>query len=103
MPKIGLKPIKQVHLYTKWRAVVHHPYKDVLCPLPSNEIIQLVLKRKGTPSDEQQDEMTPEYLAIPAADKAVNECPGKEDTCVPTPKHKTSKRKGWSRTMEVNG
>lgn len=46
VPKPGLKPIKQVHLYTKWRKVVPHPYKDVLCPLPSNEIIQMVMKKK---------------------------------------------------------
>ena len=54
LPKPGLKPIKQVHLYTKWRAVVPHPYKDEICPLPSNEVIKMVLKnrkprRKNTP------------------------------------------------------
>ena len=46
LPKSGLKPIKQVHLFTKWRKVVPHPYKDELCPLPSNEVIQLVLKKR---------------------------------------------------------
>ena len=35
LPKPGLKPIKQVHVYyTIWRAVVPHPYKDKICPLP---------------------------------------------------------------------
>ena len=54
LPKPGLKPIKQVHLYTKWRAVVPHLYKDKICPLPSNEVIEMVLKnrkprKKSTP------------------------------------------------------
>ena len=40
LPKPGLKPIKQVHLYTKWRSVVPHPFKDDLCPLPPNDIIR---------------------------------------------------------------
>ena len=46
LPKPGLKPIKQVHLYTKWRACVPHPHKDEICPLPSNEIIRKVLKNR---------------------------------------------------------
>ena len=46
LPKPGLKPLKQVHLYTKWRTVVPHPYKDEICPLPSNEVIQMVIKTK---------------------------------------------------------
>lgn len=47
LPKPGLAPIKQVHLYTKWRSVVPHPYKDILCPLPTNDIIRMVLKKQG--------------------------------------------------------
>ena len=46
LPKPGLKPIKQVHLYTKWRTVVPHPYKDKICPLLSNEVIRMVIKTK---------------------------------------------------------
>ena len=46
LPKPGLKPIKQVHLFTKWRKVVPYPYKDELCPLPSNQVIELVLKKR---------------------------------------------------------
>ena len=42
VPKPGLKPINQVRLYTKWRAVVHHPYKDKIIPIPSNKV-----KKKG--------------------------------------------------------
>ena len=33
LQKPGLKLIKQVHLYTKWRSAVPHPYKDITCPL----------------------------------------------------------------------
>ena len=46
LAKPGLKPIKQVHLYTKWRKVVPHPFKDELCPLPSNEVIEMVVKKR---------------------------------------------------------
>ena len=43
---IGLKPIKQVHLYTKWRKFIPQQYRDETCPLPSNETIRTVKKTK---------------------------------------------------------
>ena len=46
LPKPDLKPIKQVHLYTKWRAVIPHPYKDEICLLPSNKVIKMVFKNR---------------------------------------------------------
>ena len=54
LPEPGLKPIKQVHLYTKWRTVVPHPHKDEICPLPSNEIIRMVIKTKKLLKKEKQ-------------------------------------------------
>ena len=46
LPKPGLKEMKQVHLYTKWSAVVPHPYKAKICSLPSNKVIKMVLKNR---------------------------------------------------------
>ena len=46
LPKPGFKPIKQVHLYTKWRNFIPHHYKDITCPLPPNSIIPKVQKPK---------------------------------------------------------
>ena len=40
----GLKPIKHLHLYTKWRKILPQEYKDVTCPLPSNEQIMMAKK-----------------------------------------------------------
>ncbi len=57
LPKPGLKPIKQVHLYTKWRSVVLHPFKDELCPLLPNDVIRLVIK-KGKPRKNNDTSMT---------------------------------------------
>ena len=46
LPKLGLKLIVQVHfLYTKWRLVVPHLFKDKLCHLPPNDVIRMVIKR----------------------------------------------------------
>ena len=42
-----------MHLYTKWRAVVPHPFKDELCPLPPNEIVRMVIK--GKPRSKQKN------------------------------------------------
>lgn len=33
----GIKPIKQVKLYTKWRKIVPADKKDIMCPRPSEE------------------------------------------------------------------
>lgn len=38
----GLKPIKQVELFTKWRQFVIEEYKDVTCPRPSDEIMNKI-------------------------------------------------------------
>ena len=46
-----------MHLYTKWRAVVPHPFKDELCPLPPNDIIRQVIK--GKPRSKQTNNRNP--------------------------------------------
>ena len=58
LPKPGLKPIKQVHLYTKWRSVVPHPFKDDLCPLPPNDIIRQVIKKQKPKKNNDTTSMT---------------------------------------------
>ena len=52
----GLKPIKHVHLYTKWRKILPQQYKDITCPLPSNDIIMAVKKKKKKKNDENSDD-----------------------------------------------
>ena len=41
-----------MHLHTKWKAVVSHPFKDELCPLPPNEFARMVIK--GKPRSKQK-------------------------------------------------
>ena len=58
LPKPGLQSINQVHLNTRWRSVVPHPYKSILCPLPSNDIIQLALKKGRKKETNNTDTVT---------------------------------------------
>lgn len=39
LPRPGIKPIKQVKLYKKWRPFVPEPFKDEICPRPPDEIL----------------------------------------------------------------
>jgi hypothetical protein len=41
-PEPGLRAIKQVELYKKWRPLVPHEFKDILCPKPPQEILDEV-------------------------------------------------------------
>ena len=40
----GLKPMKQVELYLKWRKFVPTALQDIVCPRPPEEILQKVKK-----------------------------------------------------------
>jgi hypothetical protein len=51
----GLKPLKHLHLYTKWRKILPQEYKDITCPLPSNDIIMSVKKKSKRKKDENSD------------------------------------------------
>ena len=42
----GIKPIKQVELYQKWRKFVLDDYKDILCPFPGQDVVDAVTKQK---------------------------------------------------------
>ena len=41
----GLKPIKQVELYSKWRPLLPEEFRDIMCPRPSDEVINLIKER----------------------------------------------------------
>ena len=56
LPEVGLKPIKQLHLYTKWRKVLPQEYKDVTCPLPSEDVVKQFRKNILKQLSEQQDD-----------------------------------------------
>jgi hypothetical protein len=46
LPAPGLREIKQVELYTKYRPLVPEMYRDELCPTPSDEILKRIAKQK---------------------------------------------------------
>lgn len=45
----GIRPIKQVELYTKWRTLIPDVNdREETCPRPSDEIIESVKKQKNS-------------------------------------------------------
>jgi hypothetical protein len=42
LPRPGIKPIKQVELYKKWRPFVPAQFRDEICPRPSDEVLNSV-------------------------------------------------------------
>ena len=42
----GLKAIKQVELYTKWRKMVPEEFRDTICPKTSDLVIKEVKEEK---------------------------------------------------------
>ena len=44
---LGLKPIKQVELYTKWWPLVPDEYTDDICPKPHESVFEMVKKDKA--------------------------------------------------------
>ena len=49
----GMKEIKQVELYTKWRKFVPAEYADEICPKPPDEILERVQKERSEKSKER--------------------------------------------------
>jgi hypothetical protein len=41
LPSPGIKPIKQVELYKKWRPFIPSQFCDEICPRPSDESLQV--------------------------------------------------------------
>ena len=54
-PASGMKEIKKVELYTKWRKLIPAPYQDVICPKPADEIINKVKKDKAKQAKSKAD------------------------------------------------
>jgi hypothetical protein len=50
----GLKPIKQVELFTKWRQFVLEEYKDIICPEPPKEIRDKVKHERNQKQQQHQ-------------------------------------------------
>ena len=104
LAKPGLKPIKQVHLYTKWRSVVPHPYKDITCPLPSNEIIQMVLKRKPKKKTKQTTGAATTTTATTTVGTAITNAAVTTTTpATRTPRSTRKLKEHETRTIEVEG
>ena len=40
VPYPGLKPIKQIEMYKKWRDIVPIEYWEEICPKPSDELLK---------------------------------------------------------------
>lgn len=53
---IGLKPIKQMDLYRKWRPILPQEYKDITCPLPPESVIRQFKKKIIETLDEQEEQ-----------------------------------------------
>ena len=43
----GIKEIKQVELYTKWRKLIPEQFQNIICPKPADDIIKRVKKNKA--------------------------------------------------------
>ena len=42
----GMREIKQVELFTKWRPLITEKYRDLNCPKPSPEIMERIMQSK---------------------------------------------------------
>ena len=41
LPYPGLKPIKEIEMYKKWRDIVPKEYWEEICPKPSDELLKI--------------------------------------------------------------
>ena len=48
----GMKDIKQVELWKNWRQFVPQPYKDMICPRPTADVIDRVKKQRSAKQKE---------------------------------------------------
>lgn len=63
IPAPGIKPIKQVELYTKWRKFVPDSFQDEICPKPSTDIINQVTSDKRQKNRERASKKRPRVRA----------------------------------------
>jgi hypothetical protein len=53
VPAPGMKPIKQVELYTKWRKFVPAEFADEICPKPHDDILKKVQEARSEKNRER--------------------------------------------------
>lgn len=64
----GLREIKQVELYTKYRPLIPEKYRDGLCPQPSDKVmksVKLDRKEKQNGKRKQNEELTSDQVISP--------------------------------------
>jgi hypothetical protein len=59
IPAPGIKPIKQVELYMKWRKFVPDSFQDEICPKPSTEVINQVTSDRKQKNRERASKKRP--------------------------------------------
>ncbi len=59
IPAPGIKPIKQVELYTKWRKFVPDSFQDEICPKPSTDVINQVTSDRKQKNRERTSKKRP--------------------------------------------
>ncbi len=60
----GMKEIKQVELYTKWRKFVPAEFSDEICPKPSDEILEKVQKERSAKNRERNAKKKAKAIAL---------------------------------------
>ena len=83
----GVKPIKQVELYTKWRPVVPEEFRDHICPKPPDHVLELVKKQKA---EKQKAKKTPQKK-VAKKKVAKKKVPQKKVSKKKPPKKKSKK------------
>ena len=58
IPAPGLKEIKQIELFKKWRPYVPRKYQDEICPVVSDEMIEREKKRKRERANQKKGSNT---------------------------------------------
>ena len=57
IPQPGIRPIKQVELYLKWRKVIpDNERRDITCPRPSDDVMQQVMNNRRTSNKRKRGE-----------------------------------------------
>ncbi len=49
----GIRDIKQVELWKNWRQYIPDPYKDIMCPEPTKEVVDKIQKDKSRKQKEK--------------------------------------------------
>ena len=61
----GLRPIKQVELYSKWRPLLPKWAQNTTCPKPSDEVLEVVRKMKRSQTADKRNSKRAKKSVIP--------------------------------------